>query len=67
MIIGESKARASNTCVGCNQNKDISLIVCWGCFKYQCPKHVAPLKYSGLSFEAWQAEFIENKCEPYGV
>jgi hypothetical protein len=59
-IISETEARASVICVGCDRRTDCEGgFVCWGCFKYRCPKHPIPFKYAGIEFEQWQAQFTK--------
>ena len=55
VILSEAQARQSKLCIGCRTATDCpGGLVCWQCFKYSCPLHPRPLKYSGLSFEEWQ-------------
>ena len=52
-IVNEKEARAGSLCVGCFHHKETGTLVCWKCFKAP----INGLKYSGLSFEQWQATF----------
>lgn len=60
-VANSREARQETFCRGCGESKEQGLIVCWGCFKYSCPRHTYPLKYAhGITFEEWQRTFNDQ-------
>lgn len=49
--IGEENARKSLYCGGCGESKQMGLVVCWDCFKYDGDRKA--YKYFEGTFEEW--------------
>lgn len=55
--MNEAMFRESIVCMVCGSEKHEGALLCWGCFKHEAPCGITPLKWSGMSFTEWVAQF----------